>query len=287
VTTAPSIRRRLIGAALTRYRENLGYTLEDPARILGCDRSKISRIESGQRGIRPRELRQLLTEFGVPEGEQDVLVSLAGWTRPLGWWDWHPGMTEHTAEYLLLESLAAEVMICGPQLVPNLLQTEDYARAVLAALPGGLAGEKQDQAIAALTERQDSVLDGSRQVSVVLGEAAIRHQMGGLDTVTAQLRHLIDLAGGIRGVTVQVLPFAAGAHAVTADAPYVIMRFPGAPSLGAVYLPGLSGGAWLADQADLARYLSAFALARASALTAPQTIGLLQEITGDQRAPWE
>jgi len=287
VTTAPSIRRRLIGAALTRYRENLGYTLEDPARILECDRSKLSRIETGQRGIRPKELRQLLTEYGVPLDEQDVLASLTGWTRPLGWQDQHPGVTEQAAEYLLLESLAAEIMICGPQLVPDLLQTEDYARAVLAAQPGDLSGEKQDQAIAALAERQDSVLDGCRRVSVILGEATIRQQVGGLETVTGQLRHLTELAGGICGVTLQVLPFTAGAHAAAAGGPYVIVRFPGTPSLGAVYLPGLSGGAWLADPADLTGYLTAFTLARASALTAPQTIALLQEITGDQRAPWE
>ncbi len=287
MTTTPSIRRRLIGAALTRYRENLGYTLDEPARILECDRSKLSRIETGQRGIRPRELRQLLTEYGVPEGEQDALASLTGWTRPLGWWDQHPGMTEQMAEYLLLESLAAEIMICAPQLVPDLLQTEDYARAVLAAQPGDLAGDKLDQAVAALCERQDSVLDGSRRVSVVLGEAAIRQQAGGPDVTAAQLRHLIELAGDIRGVALQMLPFTAGAHAAAAGGPYIIMRFPGTPSLGAVYLPGLSGGAWLADPADLTSYLTAFTLARASALTAPQTIALLQQITGDQRAPWE
>lgn len=287
MTTTPSSQRRLVGTALRRYRELLGYALDEPARVLDCHRSKISRIETGQRGIRPAELRQMLTDYGVPAGEQDVLVSLTGWTRPLGWQDQHPGVTEQTAEYLLLESLAAEIMIVEPQLVPDLLQTKDYARAVLAAQPGDLDGDKLDQAMAALAERQESVLDGTRQVPVVLGEAAIRQQADGAETVTAQLRHLTDLAGGIGGVTVQVLPFTAGAHAAAAGGPYVIIRFPGTPSLGAVYLPSLAGGTWLADPADLTRYLSAFTLARASALTAPQTIDLFQEISGDQRAPWE
>src|SRR5262249_50056900 len=152
VTTAPSIRRHLIGTALTRYRKNLGYTLEEPARILECDRSKISRIETGQRGIPPKELRELLTEYGVPPGEQDVRGGLAGRTRQPGWWSWHPGVTEQTAEYLLLESQTAEIMICQPQMVPDLLQTEQYARAIVAVQAGSLTGEKQDQAIAALTE---------------------------------------------------------------------------------------------------------------------------------------
>jgi len=178
-------------------------------------------------------------------------------------------------------------MIWDPVLVPDLLQTAGYARAVADALGGDRTSDQLDQAAAAHTARQDHVLDGSRQVSVVLGEAAVRQQVGGAEAMAAQLTHLIDLAGDSRGVTVQVLPFAAGAHAATAGGPYVITRFIAAPSLGAVHLRDLSGGRCLADQADLTRYLSAFALARASALTAPQSIGLLQEITGDQRAPWE
>ena len=85
---APSARRLLIGAALRRYREDLGFILEDAARVLECDRSKISRIETGQRGIRPKELRELLTEYGVGEQEQNTLTAIAragsrgSWQRP-------------------------------------------------------------------------------------------------------------------------------------------------------------------------------------------------------------
>ena len=71
------MRRRLVGGALRRYRENVGYSLEDAARVLECDRSKISRIETGQRGIRPKELRELMTEYGVPASEQLVLLAIA------------------------------------------------------------------------------------------------------------------------------------------------------------------------------------------------------------------
>ena len=74
---APSARRLLIGAALRRYREDLGFILDDAARVLECDRSKISRIETGQRGIRPKELRELLTEYGVSEQEQSTLTAIA------------------------------------------------------------------------------------------------------------------------------------------------------------------------------------------------------------------
>ena len=77
MTGETPVRRRLVGGALRRYRENMGYALEDAARVLECDRSKISRIETGQRGIRPKELRELLTEYGVGEQEQGTLTALA------------------------------------------------------------------------------------------------------------------------------------------------------------------------------------------------------------------
>src|SRR5260370_40893303 len=88
VTGEPPVRRRLVGGALRRYRENVGYVLEDAARVLECDRSKISRIETGQRGIRPKELRELLTEYAVPESGQAALLALATRAGHRGWW--HP-----------------------------------------------------------------------------------------------------------------------------------------------------------------------------------------------------
>src|SRR6201997_1769070 len=88
MTGTPPVRRRLLGSALRGYREGLGYNLDEAARILECDRSKISRIETGQRGIRPKELRELLTEYGVPDREQAALVAIASLGGRRGWW--HP-----------------------------------------------------------------------------------------------------------------------------------------------------------------------------------------------------
>src|SRR5438270_1184730 len=87
VTGEAPVRRRLVGGALRRYRENQGYALEDAARILECDRSKISRIETGQRGIRPKELRELLTEYGVNEAQQQTLAAIAHRKAEQGWWE--------------------------------------------------------------------------------------------------------------------------------------------------------------------------------------------------------
>ena len=86
MTGSPPVRRRLLGPALREYRESLGYNLDEAARILECDRSKVSRIETGERGIRPKELRELLTEYGVPDGEQEALLAIAHRGRESGWW---------------------------------------------------------------------------------------------------------------------------------------------------------------------------------------------------------
>src|SRR5438270_3294170 len=128
VTGEAPVRRRLVGGALRRYRENMGYALEDAARVLECDRSKISRIETGQRGIRPKELRELLTEYGVPDSEQAALVGLARRRDSRGWWDQYANvLPEAFADYLAMESTAAEIMTYEAQLVPDLLQTAGYA----------------------------------------------------------------------------------------------------------------------------------------------------------------
>ena len=276
------MRRRLVGGALRRYREQAGYALEDAARVLECDRSKISRIETGQRGIRPKELRELLAEYGVPEGEQAALVAIASRGGPGGWWhpyaDVLPGAY---LDYVIMESAASEIMIYEAQVIPDLLQTDDYARAIAAAEPGHVtaepgdaADEQREDAVAARALRRQAVLPG-RRLWVVLGEGALRQAVGGPGVMAGQMSHLVRLIDDVPGLTIQVLPFSAGAHAAAASASLAILRFPDAPSLGVVHLEGLSGGVYLDSQEDVARYIRAFALLRAAALSAPDSARLL------------
>ena len=149
------MRRRLVGGALRRYRENMGYALEDAARVLECDRSKISRIENGQRGIRPKELRELLTEYGVPDREQAALVAIASRGGERGWWHPYAGVLPGPyLDYVIMESAAAEIMTYEAQVVPDLLQTDDYARAIAAAEPGYATDQQREQAVAARAARR-------------------------------------------------------------------------------------------------------------------------------------
>jgi transcriptional regulator with XRE-family HTH domain len=287
VTGEPPVRRRLVGGALRRYRENVGYALEDAARVLECDRSKISRIETGQRGIRPKELRELLAEYGVPEGDQAALMAIASRGAQRDWWHPYAGsFSEAYLDYVIMESVASEIMAYEAQLVPGLLQTEDYARAIAAAEPGYTAGGQREDAIAAMEVRRQGVLTGKpsgssgQRLWVILGEAALRQEVGGPGVLAGQLRHLVQLSEDLPDLTLQVLPFSAGAHAAAGSASLAILRFSDAPSLGVVYVEALSGGVYLESQADVARYIRAFALLRASALSAADSVRLLRGLGG-------
>ena len=279
MTGEPPVRRRIVGGALRRHRENAGYTLEDAARVLECDRSKISRIETGQRGIRGKELRELLTEYGVPDSEQAALVAIASRSGQRGWWypyaDVLPGAY---LDYVIMESAAAEIMTYEAQLIPDLLQTDGYARAIAAAEPGYAADQQREDVMAAKAIRRQVILGGTsdgRRLSVILGEGALRQAVGGPGVMAGQISHLVRLIDDFPDLMIQVLPFSAGAHAAAGSASLAILRFPDAPSLGVVYLEALSGGVYLESQEDVARYIRAFALLRAAALSAADSMRLL------------
>jgi hypothetical protein len=256
----------------------MGYALEDAARVLECDRSKISRIETGQRGIRPKELRELLAEYAVPDREQAALEAIASRGGQRGWWQPYADvMPAPLLDYVIMEAAAAEIMTYEAQVVPALLRTDDYARAIAAAEPRYAPESQREDAIAAQGARRRAILGApaGRRLSVVLGEAALRQAVGGPGVMAGQIGHLTWLAGHVPGLTLQVLPFTAGAHAAAGSASLAILRFLDAPGLGVVYLEALSGGVYLESQEDVARYIRAFALLRSAALSPAESARLL------------
>lgn len=279
MTEPPPVRRRLLGAALRRYREGLGYRLEDAARVLECDRSKISRIESGQRGIRARDLRDLLTEYGVGEQEQLTLAAIAQSPRAPGWWQAYSDVLPvGWLDYLIAETAASHIQAYHPQLVPDLLQTTEYSRAVIGADPAVPAGV-HDLVLKAMLTRQQVIL-GERQteLAVVIGEAALHQVVGGTGVMQAQLARLAEMSRTYSQITLQVLPFAAGAPPAGGNGPLSILRFVGTQSLGVVHLAGPSGGICLDSPLDVANHTRAFTLLKASALTPAATTRLVQDM---------
>ncbi len=282
MTDVPPVRRRLLGAALRRFRESGGYTLDDAARILECDRSKISRIETGQRGIRPKELQELLTEYGVDQARRDALLSIARQARQPGWWQSYSHvLSDAYQDFISLEATAMNILTYEAQLIPGLLQTEDYARAIAAASLVGESQEEREQFVQArLTRQQVLSREKPLQLWAILSEGALRQTVGGREIMNAQLRYLIEIGNHRPNVNLQVLPFAAGAHAATSGS-FVIMKFPEAPDLGVVYLEGQTGGIYLESADEVARYTLVFEHLRASALSTPATMHLVDEVAKD------
>ena len=317
MTGTPPMRRRLLGAALRKYRENLGYGLDEAARILECDRSKISRIETGQRGIRAKELRELLTEYGVPDGEQAALLAIAHRGRQHGWWQDYPDVLSDTGQdYMIMEGAAAEILAYESNQVPDLLQTQGYARAVADADPNWAGDEQRLHAVEVKLARQRVVLAERRpRLEFVITEAALHQVVGGSDVMRPQLDRLASLAAGtgVAGATgatgatgttgatgatgttgatgapdpsvsLQVLPFEAGAHAAAGCGSMAILRFGDAPGLGVIHLSALCGGGagiGLEAAEDVARYIRTFARLRAAALTPAVSARLLRDMTRD------
>jgi transcriptional regulator with XRE-family HTH domain len=281
--SAPPVRRRLVGRAVRRYREGLGFTLEDAARALECDRSKISRIETGQRGIRVKELRELLAEYGVA-GEQQALLALLA--DPRGGFGWHgdyasvlPGAW---LDYLTLETAATGIAAYEAQRIPGLLQTPAYARALAEYDPALSDDTARDRAAQAVIARQQAILLESRpEVHLVIGQAALHQQVGSHAVMDQQLRALAAAAGDSGTVTVQVLSFESGGHAAAGDGSLAILRFAGAPSLGLVHVGGIGGGVCLESRDDLEAYAQVFEQLRAFALSPAQSALLLRGLVGD------
>jgi transcriptional regulator with XRE-family HTH domain len=283
MVSAPPVRRRLVGSALRRYRESLGYTLEDAARILECDRSKISRIETGQRGIRGKELRELLAEYGVVGEQQATLTVLADPRGAFGWHRDYAGILSGAwQDYLVLETAASKITGYEAQQVPGLLQTPAYARALAETDPSLADDAARDRAAEAVLARQQAILGERRpEVHLIIGQAALHQQVASPAVMDDQLSLLAETAGDSGTITVQILPFDSGAHAAAGDGSLALLQFAEAPGLGLVHLGGIGGGVCLAGQGSLATYARAFEQLRAFALSPAQSALLLRGMADD------
>jgi transcriptional regulator with XRE-family HTH domain len=287
----PPVRRRLLGSALREYRESLGFNLDEAARILECDRSKVSRIETGERGIRAKELRELLTEYGVPAAEQEALLAIAHRGRESGWWlDYRDVLSAEAQDYVIMETAATEILGYEANQVPDLLQTADYVRAVAGADASYLSAEQRGHALEVKLNRQRIVLGGrAPALDLVITEGALRQTVGPARVMREQLARLADAAeAGYVGpdaaseprapLSLRVLPFAAGAHAAAGSGSMTLLRFAEAPEIGIVHLAALSGGVSLEGRTEVGRYLRTFTQLQAAALAPARSARLIRGI---------
>jgi transcriptional regulator with XRE-family HTH domain len=261
---SPTVRRRRLALELRRLREAAGMTIEHVAKSLECSDSKISRIETARVRATPRDVRDLLALYGVTGTRQAGLIQLAREARQTGWW--HQAYGDLPVRALVgLEDAAASISYYVQQLIPGLLQTEDYARAVLRAIRLDLGPAEVERRVGLRMARQSLLTrDEPPELWAVIDEAVLRRVVGGQDVMRQQLKRLAEAAAR-PNVTLQVLPFTAGEHAGM-DGPFTILGFPDPADPDVVYLEHTTSDLYLEDPEATTRYARLFDHLRAESL---------------------
>ena len=268
----PTVRRRRLAAELRRLRDAAGLTIDEVGEKLECSASKISRIETGHVGVTPRDARDLLELYGVQGDDREALVQLAREARTRGWW--HAYSEVFTGAFVGLEADASSLRAFQALLVPGLLQTEDYARAVIRAMRPDAEEADIERRVVARMERQRLVTDAAPpEYWAVLDEAVLHRLVGGPKVMAAQLSKLLELAA-MPHMTIQVVPFGTGAHPGM-EGPFVILGFPEQADPDVVYVDSTTSGAYLELPADVRRYSLMFDHLRAAALKPDDSVGLI------------
>ncbi|MFH8976850.1 helix-turn-helix domain-containing protein [Streptomyces sp. NPDC017890] len=258
----PVVRRRKLGAELRAQRTSAGITSGEAARLVGWHQSKVSRIETGTSGAKPADVRLLLDAYGVDDDQlRELLVTLAGSDDAGGrnhWWHAYRGVLPPTyRDFISLESQASAMRTLETTVVPGLLQTPEYARAVTRAAVDGLPEERLDTLVEVRLARQDVLrARPPLELSAVLDESVLRREVGGPGVMARQLARLVD-AARLPHVRLQVLPFAAGAH-IGVTGPFVIFSFSSTSDLDVVVLDHLTSSLHLERKEDLEAYTEAF-----------------------------
>jgi transcriptional regulator with XRE-family HTH domain len=279
LTTGPTVRRRRLGTELRKLRESNGYKLDEVAAQLGVASSTLSRIETGKAPTKSAYLHQMLEMYGVAEpGQRQVLVDMAREGHRKGWWAAYDDVLPSGFDiYVGLEAETASVRGYEVSVVQGLLQTPDYARAVLREMFPRHTPEQIERLVDLRMERQHRLEDGPPlELWAILDEAVVRRPVGGWEVMRGQLEHLFAAADW-PGVTLQILPFECGAHAGHGG-PFSILEFPNRTDSEVVYVESVAGWIYLEKDREVRARVDAFDRLRAAALSPGASADLIAKI---------
>jgi hypothetical protein len=248
------------------------------ATLLGWSESKLSRIETAHTGIRNRDLDRLLDVYEVSDQVRARIRAVAGQSRQRAWWEAYGDVLPNAYEtYIGFEAEATSILSYEAQIVPGLLQTGEYASAVIQADGVYEDEEVHGQRVAVRMARQAVLTrEPPPQMLAILDEAVLRRQIGGPDVLRRQLLRLVE-ASERQMTTIQVLPFSAGAHRALAGS-FIILEFAGGSDHPLVYSEGMTGGVFRSRPEELRSYLMSFEALRASALSPKKSIDFISGI---------
>jgi transcriptional regulator with XRE-family HTH domain len=284
--TNPTLRQRELGIRLRELRNRSGLTVEDVAEKLLCSATKISRLETGARRPSLRDVRDLCSLYDVDESTSADFMRLAREAREQGWWTQYDDLK--LDPYIGLEQVAKSITTYTMYYIPALLQTEEYARAIITGIAQKISSEILQQRVEARLRRQQLLSDDNRpRYRVLLDEAVLHRTVGGPTVMAAQLEKVLQTERQGQ-VTIQVIPFSIGAHA-SADVHFVLLEFAEESDLSpVVFIEGLRTNQYLERKDDITRYREAIELLRDSALSPRDSIQLVDEFRktylGQQRS---
>ena len=266
----PTVRQRELGVRLRQLRTINETTVEEVAAELLCPATKITRIENGLRRASPRDVRDLCRVYRASERETNALVELARAASQGSWWTHYEDL--RLSPYIGLEQSAASITAFSMYWVPALLQTEEYARAIITGIARKMDPAVLQQRLTARLKRQELLEQESPpHYRALLDEAVLHRKVGGPSVMSEQLEKILELAES--KVTVQVVPFDVGAYAST-DSNFEFLEFSGTLN-PVVFVEGLYSNQYQEKAAEVERYREAIRYLRDEALTPHESLDFI------------
>lgn len=252
---APTVLRMVLGKRLRQLREQAGVSFDDAARAIEVTALTVRRMEKAEVGLRIPYVKELLRTYGVSGTEIEGFLALAREANQPGWWHkFRDVLPEWFSAYVSLESEAAVIRLYEPQYVPGLLQTHDYAAALMRVGFPNASPEDVDRRVALRLRRQDLLVKPEAPaVWAVLDETVLRRPVGGPAVMRAQIDRLAEATERPK-VRIQIMRFAAGPHP-GAYGPFHYFRFGFSELPDIVYTEGLAGAQYVDQPADVVTYL--------------------------------
>jgi transcriptional regulator with XRE-family HTH domain len=281
---SPTLRRRELASRLRELRKQSDLTVEDVARELMCSPPKISRIETGTRSATLRDVRDLCVLYGVNDAERARLMTIAREAKQQGWW--------HKFDDLAIDSLigleieAKRISSHESSNVPWAFQTEQYARSIIKGILPRIDDHILGERVTARMTRQELFRSPAPPyLWSLIDESALRRAVGGDRVMREQLSKILDVAA-TPNVTMQIIPFEAGAHPGLDDT-FTLLEFDSPVQPPVVFVENLAGNFYLERDAEIQRYREVLEYLRACALSPANSVKCVQDVRKSiQELPW-
>jgi transcriptional regulator with XRE-family HTH domain len=280
-TTSPVVARRRLRTELRRARLDAGLTQEQVATAMDWSLSKLIRIENGTVGISMNDLKVILGHYKITDERTADLIALSRGARARSWWNDYRDVSPRLVQLIEYESASYIIRNFQPMLIPGLLQTEEYARAMIRNLSPQSTAEEVRTGVELRMKRQQLLQQPEMPLMFfIIDEASVRRLVGGQDAMRRQIQRLIAETEKPT-VTIEVVPFSAGAHPGM-QGPFMLFEFPDAADDDALYLESPSDSRWNRDDPEeISSFRERFEVLRELSLKPQGSVDLLHRLVGE------